>query len=498
MVDWDEVLGFLMEPHTYSEVSQRFETETAGSRLSLLFKEGRLVRSTPVMLEFKTSRKRRSAGRGHYGRPTWKRKSYFYLNGEKGRGVHFVPQVQRNVRFYDYETWTRKFDFGKHSLKSGEVLAYVEKVKAVTAAELADHFGAKRRRASAMLHRLAKDGKVLRKGRMNPFGKEVILAGVGYVYGVDYDMMWKKVKQLQESEEVFPALRRVMDRVDADSGQGELTPEKIFRDTPFNIWTDTLGKIMSYLEQDERYTVQAFGVDKWLYNKNLIGAVLTEEEIAEKLKKVKDGLERIFNVRVLSGIALEVVVLKALRLWGEFDHIETNVYVPKYNPYGREFDFVALSRFRHLDERVLPRVYVGEVKLEMVGAPAITRFYEKLRHAKFVKVKGKMVGLAEKAEMRLSKEAAISAWTMKGYVTPIFIGAGFTKDATRKCYEYGVIWMYANDLCTILEKKVRRRINPNRLMKIMEKYRREEGPSSSSWKDVRRRVQKFLEKELGI
>jgi predicted transcriptional regulator len=476
----EEVLEYLSEPHTCKEVVQHFKSTTVGSKLSKLFKKGLVVRSKPIKIE-----------RGP--------KKYFYLNSKKLKGpACFVPQTGRSLKFFTYEIWHRNHSFREHKLKQEKVLEYLEKVKAATAQEVAKHLNVSRRHATDMLHRLAKDGKVLRRGRMNKFWREVKLPNVGFVYGVDYDAMAEKLRALQESERVFPALSRVMNRIDADSKLGELTPEQIFRESPFNIHSSTLGKVVKYLDQHEDYRVVSFGVNNIFYNEKLILEAITVEELNDKIKKWKEGIERRFNVRTLSGFALEIVILRALALWKEFDHIETNVYIPRYNPYGRELDFVALARFPSVSEKVLPRVYVGEIKLRHVSAELVQKFYDKVRCAKFVKLKVGEIGLAEELDVEVEKKLKLSVWTLKGYVIPIFIGASFADKAIKKCYELGVIWIYTDDLLQLLGKKLRRRITANRIMKLTEKWIKEEGAIGGSIKDVKKKLEKFLRKELGI
>ena len=481
LTGWEEVVEFLVEPHSHNEVCGHFKTLTAGSKLSGLFKKGLLVRSTPVKVQ---------GGR----------KGYFYLNPESLKGgTCFVPQVGRNLRFFGYEAWKRNFSLKEHRLKREDVLGYVGEAKAVIASEVAKQFNVPRRLATDHLHRLAKSGRILRRGRVNKFGREVILASVGFVYGTDYDEIANKLVALQESGRVFPALSRVMSRVDADSRQGEVTPERIFRDNPFNIASVTLGKIVKYLDQHESYKVVPYGVNNIFYNEKVVLEAVTREELNERIKAWKEGVERRFNVRTLSGLALEVVVLKALSLWKEFDHIETNVYIPRYNPYGRELDFVALAKFSKVSEKVLPRVYVGEIKLRYVSPELVQRFYDKVRCAKFVKLKVREIGLAEELDVEVEKKLKLSVWTLKGYVTPIFIGAGFTNEAIHRCYDLGVIWMYADDLLELLGKKVRRKITANRITKLVEKWMKEEGGvTGGSIKEIKGKIEKFLRKELGI
>ena len=303
------------------------------------------------------------------------------------------------------------------------------------------------------------------------------------------------------SERFAPTRARALRRVDADSSQGELTAEVIFRSAPFKFAPTQLALIAQYCEQHPRYGVFQWGLNKWFYNRDLMLEVLTEEELEEKRARVIETVKGGWNVAMLSGVALEIAVEKALEACEEFDSLYMNVYIPQYNPYGREIDFIATTRFVG-SRKVYPQVYIGEIKLTKVNRRHIENFYDKLRHIGWVRVGSKeTLRISNEVSLKLTKRVPIPVWVISGNVTPIYVGLTFTKDAIAECKKLGVIWVYADNLLEILEKRLRRKIYSGRIVRVVDgwvKEQRASGGAFVSRKHIKDRLRKLLHQKLGI
>ena len=480
-----ELLDCLMVPHTPVSAERALRSVAVKKTIGKLFKAGRLVKSGPVRVE------------------VGKRKTVFYLNPKSPDfkyGSCLIPEVGRAVRFYSKESWRKNFDFGLKRLDQGEVLSYLKDRGAIVV-DVADHFNVSPRPTSRMLSRLASEGKVLRRGRINRFGREVKLPRVGFVYGMDYEKISEKIGDLRTSARVFPSLPPFIRRVKADSRQGELTPEMVFRDHPFNFEPATLARLTKYVEESADYRTVKLGAYKWFYHEGLILKAITEEELQRKIEGVGKDLEKMFDARLMSGIALEILIGKAFTFWKEFNYRTMNVHIPHYNPYGREFDFVGLSRFALAHEKAQPTVYVCEIKYKMVTAKDVRIFYEKLRHTGFLKLgENVTVGISEKVDYHLKKDVSLPVWTLKGNVVPFFVGAGFTDEAVKECYQRGIILMFANDLLDYFSQKTRRRIYTERIRRLMERWVKEEREKIRVGKmsELRKKIEEMLREKLGV
>jgi len=168
---------------------------------------------------------------------------------------------------------------------------------------VAEHFGVDRGVVSGILFRMMRGRRLFRRGKINRFGVEVKLGRIGYVYGLDYDLMTKRLRELKESQRLFPSLARFIKRVNADSRVGEVTPKMIFRFAPFNFASVSLANISKYVDESEAFKTFYVGVYKWFYNEKLIRKVLTSDQLEKKKEKLAKSLEKMFNARLLSGIA---------------------------------------------------------------------------------------------------------------------------------------------------------------------------------------------------
>ena len=480
-----ELLAYLLVPHRPVDAVRALRSAAVKKAVARLFEAGRLVKSAPV----------RAGDR--------KRKTVFYLNPKSPDfkyGSYLIPEVGRAVRFYTKESWHSNFTYGMKKLSQEGVLSYL-KDRAVTAVDVAEHFNESPRLTSRMLSRLASEGKVLRRGRINRFGREVKLPMVGFVYGMDYEKISEKVRELKTSARVFPSLSSFIRRVKADSRQGELTPEMVFRDHPFNFDGVTLAKLSKYVGESADYRAVKLGAYKWFYHEDLILRAITEEELQRKIEAVGKDLERMFDARLMSGIALEILVGKAFGFWKEFNYRRMNVHIPQYNPYGREFDFVGLTRFTLAHEKAQPTVYVCEIKYKVVTAKDVRIFYEKLRHTRFLKLgENVTVSISERVDYQLKKDVSLPVWTLKGNVVPFFVGAGFTDEAVQECRRRGIILMFASDLLDYLSKRARKRIYTERIRKIMERWVKEEREKIRVGKmsELRKKIAEKLHEALGV
>lgn len=483
-----EVLEYMLEPHVVKETEEHFRRVAVKKTINRLYHRGLLLKSTPVVVRFGDRNKR----------------TCFYLNEGSSkcrRGVCFVPQVEKSVKFYKMETWERKFIHGKTKVTQDEVLAYAKQHGAFTATELTEHLGVNPRLVSGMLFRMVREGRLLRRGKINRFGVEVKLGRIGYVYGLDYDMMTKKLNELKESKRLFPSLARFIKRVTADSRVGELTAEMIFRSAPFNFSSVSLANISKYVDDGDDFKPFYVGVYKWFYNEKLIMKVLTPDQLEKKKEELAKGIDKMFNARLLSGIALEDLVGEAFYRSKDFSHAKMRIYIPHYNKYGREIDYVGLSRFSFTHQKVKPTIYVCEIKYKQVPAKDVRTFYEKIRHTCLLKLGEKVVvSLAEKAPYPFERDAEMPVWTLKGNVVPIFVGAGFTKQALETCKQLGIIWIYANDLLEFLGRKTRRRIYTERVARIIEQWVKEAKGKVRVGKmsEIREKVRGVLHQKLGI
>ena len=203
---------------------------------------------------------------------------------------------------------------------------------------------------------------------------------------------------------------------------------------------------------------------------------------------------------ITSCAGLEIAVEKALETWEKFDELHTNVYIPHYNPYGREIDFIGTTSFIG-SKKIYPQVYVGEIKLTNVTVRHIDDYYDKLRHTGWVRIGEKTVRISNEVNLKLTKRTEIPVWVISANVTPIYVGLHFTKDAISECKKFGIIWVYADNLLEILEKKTRRRIYSGRIIKVVERWVKEQMTRSKpfiSRKDVKNRLRKLLHQKLGI
>jgi len=487
------LLEFLREPATRVDCIRHFGTASVSTTISRLFKDGLLVKSTPVKVRV-TNRL-----------GVIKESSRcFYCSAEVMRsgGSVFVPAVNRYVKFYHYDAWHRLFSYGKTRISGSQVLAYLQRVKAATAREVADEFRVPVTYVSGVLNNLLRSGKIVRRGKTDDYGRDVKISRVGFVYGVDYEAINAKVKEILASEKLAPVRARVLARVDADSRQGELTAQVVFRNAPFNLTSAELVKIIKYMESHSDYGIARWGSHQWFYNKRLILQVLTEEELENKIKSFIDTAKSRFNVKLLAGIAVEIAVRKALELCPEFDQVKQNVYIPTHNPWGKEFDFVATKTLLG-NEKVYPLVYIGEVKLAQVGADAIRRFYEKLRHTSFVPVSSgdfKTLEVSHKVKLKLAKDVSVPIRVIRGNVVPVFVAAAFTKEAIEECKKYGVVWMYVDFLLEMLGRRKRKRIYGDRIRRLVKSWVMEiqDKVEFVSRKDVYSQLEKMLNSKLGI
>ena len=495
---WNEkVLEFLWEPHLRCEAVEALGSSSSSgvtNAITDLYNKGSVVKSGPVKVEMPDKR----VG-------TKRVTTCFYLTAEalkEGRGGSvYVQQIGRWTRFYYKEAWeAQEFSFQKRELTKADVLEFLRKEKAAISMEIQEHFGVNRYKVHNAVQALIKSGEIVRRGKRNRFGREVRIPKIGFVYGVDYAEISKKLKLVLKSEKFAPTRARALRRINADSRQGELTAEVLFRSAPFNFAPTQLALIAEYCEQNPNYGVFQWGANKWFYNRKLIGEVLTDEELEEKRRQVIETVKGGWNVALLSGIALEVAVEKALETWEKFDELYTNVYIPHYNPYGRELDFIGTTKFIG-SKKIYPQVYVGEVKLTNVTVRHIVDYYDKLRHTGWVNLGKNTVRISNEVSLKLTKRTEIPVWVISANVTPIYVGLHFTKDAISECKKFGIIWVYADNLLKILEKKTRRRIYSGRIIKVVERWVKEQMTRSKpfiSRKDVKNRLRKLLHQKLGV
>lgn len=496
-MSWNrKVLEFLWEPHLRCEAVEALGSSSSGATNAIteLFEKGLLVKSGPVKVEISDRR----VG-------TKKVTTCFYLNAEvlkeEGRGSVYVRRLERRTRFYYKGAWeARNFGFQKQELTQADVLKFLRTRKAAIPAEIQDHFGLNRHKVHNKLMALIKSGEIVRRGRANRFGREVRIPKIGFVYGVDYAEISKKLTLVLKSEKFAPTRARGLRRINADSKEGELTAEVLFRSTPFNFAPTQLSLIAQYCETNPDYGVFQWGANKWFFNKKLISEVLTDEQLEDKRMQVIEATKSVWNVALLSGIALEVAVEKALETWEKFDELYTNIYLPQYNPYGREIDFIGTTRFIG-SRKIYPQVYVGEIKLTNVTLRHIDDYYDKLRHTGWVRLGERTVRISNEVNLKLTKRAEIPVWVISANVTPIYVGLHFTKDAISECKKFGIIWVYADNLLRILERKTRRRIYSGRIIKVVARWVKDEVTRSKpfiSRKDVKDRLRKLLHQKMGI
>jgi len=487
---YDEVLlEYLRIPHLRQEAIKHFGSESVSSAISRLYKRRRLVKSAPVRVEIMR--------KGRLVKVT----SCFYANASMLRsgGSLYVPRVNQYVKFYYCDSWEKQFTFQKVRVTGEMLLRHLEIVEAATPTELAQHFNVPIPHISTVLQGLVRSGKIVRRGKINEYGREVKIPRVGFIYGVDYDAISQKIKEVLHSAKLAPIRSRVIRRINADSRQGEITAQVIFRSPPFNLNSAELVKISNYLEKHKDFEIARWGSNCWFYNRKLILQVLTQQELEEKIRSATEAAKGLFSAKTLAGIALEIAVRKALKICEEFDTLTMNIYIPSFNPFGKELDFIATKRFLE-SEKVYPQVYVGEIKLTNVRKPQIKQFYEKLRHTPFVSIGNNTIQISNEVNIQITKKFSIPIKTVRGNVTPIYIAAGFTKDAIEECKKYGIIWLYADSLLERLGERKRRRIYASRIYRIVERWINEMAGKIEfvSRKDVHKKLEKLLNNKLGI
>lgn len=491
-----KLLEFFKEPHLRAEALREFEGFYGGNITNVvteLYNKGSLVKSVPVKVEVKDKRVGKK-----------KITSCFYVCCEvmkaSSGGAVYVPQIERQTRFYYKDSWNAQgYSFQRQELTKGQVLEFLRERKAATPREIQDYFDVPRHKVTTKLQQLVRSGEILRRGKKNRFGREVRVPKIGFIYGVDYMEISKLLNLVLKSVKFAPTRARALKRINADSSQGVLTAEVLFRAAPFNFAPTQLALIVDYCERNPEYEVFQWGGNKWFYNKKLIGEVLTDEELERKRKQVIETAKSGWNVALLSGIALEVAVEKALLTWQKFDELYTNIYIPGYNPYGREIDFIGTTKFIG-SKKIYPQIYVGETKLTNVTQRHIERFYNKLRHAGWVRLGQNTIRISNKIMLKITRDTEIPAWIISANVTPIYVGLHFTKNAIAECKKFGIIWVYADNLLDILQKKTRRRIYSGRIIKVVERWVKEQMTRRAfiSRKDVKNRLEKLLSQKFGI
>ena len=484
------LLEYLRTPHLRKEAIDEFEAVGVSGEMTRLFNEGRLVKSSPVKVEVEDKR----VG-------TKNVTTCFFLNpiALGSGGAALVPELERHVRFYYHDSWKRNFNFQRHKLNSSMVLGFLGEVKAATPKEVADHFNVDMVRVKNALTTLMKRGAIVRRGRKNRFGAEVRVPKIGFVYGVDYEAISKKLDEVLRDKKFAPTLHAALQRIDADSRAGEVTAEILLRGQ-FRVAPTQLAVISRYCQGHKDYEVFRWGQNQWFCNKRLMLGVMSEEEMEQRVKEAIDGVQSVFNSRLLSGIALEIAVRKALKLWGEFENIEMNKYIPLNTPYGREIDFVATSKL--ISEKVAnPIIFVGEIKLTKVRQEQVRRFYNKIRYTHFITFAKKNIGLSSEVSLNISRKVEIPVRLIKSNVTLMFIGLDFTKEAVEECKELGIVWAYADRVLERLGEKIRRKVYAGRIIRVVKTWvdeQRRLGAAFVSRKEIRRRLERLLSEKLGI
>ena len=484
------LLEYLKTPHLRKEAIDHFEAVGVSGEMTRLFNEGRLVKSSPVKVEVEDKR----VG-------TKNVTTCFFANHEVlgSGGTAFVPELERYIRFYYHDSWKKNFDFQRHKLNSRMVFDFLKEVKAATPKEVAKHFNVDMSRVKNAFTTLMEKGAIVRMGRKNRFGAEVRIPKIGFVYGIDYVAISKKLDEVLRDKKFAPTLYAALQRIDGDSRAGELTAEVLLRGQ-FRVAPTQLAVISRYCQEHKDYEVFRWGQNQWFCNKKLMLRVLSEEELEERVKEAIEGVQSVFNSRLLSGIALEIAVRKALKLWEEFENIEMNKYIPLNTPYGREIDFVATSRL--ISEKVeYPVIFVGEIKLTKVRQEQVRRFYNKIRYTHFITFAKKNIGLSSEVDLNISRKVEIPVRLIKSNVTLMFIGLDFTKEAIEECKKLGVVWVYADKVLERLGEKIRRRVYAGRIIRVVKTWvdeQRRLGTAFVSRKEIRKRLELLLHEKLGI